>query len=405
MSNSEEKDSRPSILCLFPGPTYDLKEVFGERFSLLSRNFRGYVITSWTQTQSERMGDFDVRAVRASGSTFVRAYRYLSQIAQFVRASRKTGGIKLVVSYDPLVCGLIALAVSRLLRVPFVVEVNGDFAERANYRRSSNRLVQRFRRLRNVWTARFVLTRASAIKLLYPEQLAPLGVDAREQHIGIFPNLTATERFENLGERPEILLAGFPFFVKGVDLLLDAFRRLSSSFPEWELTILGHYPDKSSFDPEALRHPKIRVLDPVTHSEMPAFIGRCAIFALPSRTEAMGRVLLEAMAAGKPRIGTDVGGISRIIEDGTDGILIPPNDVEALTLALRRLMESPETRRRLGAKAAERARIEFSGEAYLRNLTAFYERVIGPAPSAPSPVSRTPNRSPQSGLHTRTHSR
>jgi glycosyltransferase involved in cell wall biosynthesis len=228
--------------------------------------------------------------------------------------------------------------------------------------------------------------------LLYPEQLEKLGFKTDGQHIAVFPNLAFVQRFDNLGEQPEILLAGFPYFVKGVDLLIDAFCKLSPSFPEWQLTILGHYPDKSCFSPEALRHPRIQVLDPVPHSQMPAFMGRCGIFALPSRSEALGRVLLEAMAAGKPRVSTSVGGIPTTIDSGIDGILIPPNDVKALYSALKRLIESPELRRRLGENGAKRARIEFSSEAYLQNTKTFYDQLLDLDSPAISPVSKNQDR-------------
>ena len=396
--DSEQHDRRPTVLFLFPGPSYDLHEFFGDRLAILSRHFRGYVITRRPEAQTVQVSDFQVHAVREASSTLVQASRYLKKIAQIVRQSRKAGGISLIVSYDPLLCGLMGLMVSRLLRVPFVAEVNGEFNERANYLQNRFRLLQKVHRLRNVRTARFVLCRADGVKLLYPEQLSRLGIQAGKQHVAVFPNLTATERFVNLGEQPEVLLAGFPFFVKGVDLLLDAFQRLSPSFPEWRLTILGHYPDKSVFGPEVLSHPRIQVLDAVPPKKVPQFIGRCAVFALPSRTEGMGRVLLEAMAAGKPRIATKVGGISRIVDHDVDGILIPPDDVQALTAALHRLMKSPETRRRLGANGAKRAQLEFTADAYLLNTKAFYEPLIRGVP-IPVPLSSTSQvPAPQTGF-------
>ena len=119
-------------------------------------------------------------------------------------------------------------------------------------------------------------------------------------------------------------------------------------------------------------------------AEVPAVIGRCGIFVLPSRTEGMGRVLLEAMAAGKPRVGTRVGGIPTTIEDGFDGLLVPPNDPGALADALSKLIGSPALRRSLGEHGARRARTEFSGETYVRKLKSFYERVLAGGSNAAS---------------------
>jgi glycosyltransferase involved in cell wall biosynthesis len=98
------------------------------------------------------------------------------------------------------------------------------------------------------------------------------------------------------------------------------------------------------------------------------------------------------MAAGKPRVSTSVGGIPTTIDSGIDGILIPPNDVKALYSALKRLIESPELRRRLGENGAKRARIEFSSEAYLQNTKTFYDQLLDLDSPAISPVSKNQDR-------------
>jgi glycosyltransferase involved in cell wall biosynthesis len=90
----------------------------------------------------------------------------------------------------------------------------------------------------------------------------------------------------------------------------------------------------------------------------------------------MGRVLVEAMAAGKPRIGSSVGGIPTTIEDGVDGLLVPPDDVEALAEALDTLMGSKELRQRLGSAGQRRALNEFSSAEYFRKSAEFYDSVL-----------------------------
>jgi len=383
--DTEADDRRPVILCIYPGPTHGLAEVFERRLELLSEFFRGYVLTSALEAETGQMSDFEVVAIAMPNSRLTHGARYLRQIEVFKRNAAHEDRIELIVAYDPLLCGLVGLAASRTLGVPLVVEVNGDFDEAANYIKAGRgRISQRARRLRNAWTARRVLRHADGIKLLYQGQLENLGFTPHDQAVAVFPDFTATDMFVDLGERPEILLTGYPYHVKGVDILLDAFLRISPKHPDWTLRILGFYPDKSCFPSEALSHPRIELLDPVAHSEVPAVIGRCGIFVLPSRTEGMGRVLLEAMAAGKPRVGTRVGGIPTTIEDGFDGLLVPPNDPGALADALSKLIGSPALRRSLGEHGARRARTEFSGETDVRKHKSFYERVLAGRSNAAS---------------------
>ena len=115
-------------------------------------------------------------------------------------------------------------------------------------------------------------------------------------------------------------------------------------------------------------------------------MGRCGIFVLPSRTEAMGRVLLEAMACAKPRIGSDIEGIPTVIEDGQDGLLFRAGDAEDLARKLDRLMGDANLRKSLGMAGRMRSITEFNANHYFRRLLDFYGRVLRqvPIPAAPA---------------------
>jgi glycosyltransferase involved in cell wall biosynthesis len=93
----------------------------------------------------------------------------------------------------------------------------------------------------------------------------------------------------------------------------------------------------------------------VFSDEMPAQIQECSIFVLPSRSEAMGRVLVEAMAAGKARIGANVDGIPTVIEDGVDGLLFRVGDAADLSLKMQMLMTDSRLRHTLAKAAKNRA--------------------------------------------------
>lgn len=81
---------------------------------------------------------------------------------------------------------------------------------------------------------------------------------------------------------------------------------------------------------------------------MPGVLSRCHIVTLPSYGEGLPRALIEAAAAGKPIVATDVSGCREVVRHGQNGLLVPPKDPEALHDALLRLIENPGLRREMG---------------------------------------------------------
>jgi glycosyltransferase involved in cell wall biosynthesis len=228
--------------------------------------------------------------------------------------------------------------------------------------------------------ARFVLRRAAGIRVLHPSQLEKIGYRPRpDQVVAQIPEFVEASVFANLGEEKTILVVGFPFFVKGIDTAIAAFRRVAGEYPDWVLKIMGYYPDRDELETAIGDCPRVVHQPPVVHRQMPAHIGRCGIVLQPSRTEAMGRVLVEAMAAGKPRVASRVGGIPTVVADGQDGVLVDPEDVEGFARALASLMGSTELRRRLGTAGTARAVAEFSTDSYFAKTEQFYRRVVDAA--------------------------
>lgn len=101
---------------------------------------------------------------------------------------------------------------------------------------------------------------------------------------------------------------------------------------------------------------------------LPAF----DIFFQPSLWEAMSIALLEAMAAAKPVVATGVGEAPHIIEDGVDGLLVRPRDVDGMALALRRLIDDPVFRKRLGDAGSRKVTAHFTVERMWRSYQELY---------------------------------
>lgn len=369
---------RLRLLLLFPGPVQDPLEYFGARLEWLSHEFEGSVLTFGEYPARLTVDRFQIHALRFEAGRKARGLLALCCVAlRLARRARRSGRhFDLVVTYDPLKTGLVGYWIARLTGAPLAVEVNGDYTAWANYSDVPNPLIRRLKRTLYLAVERFVLHRADGIKLLYPGQIDAFSDALSHQVIHTFPNFVDLSLFHDRGETKEILLVGFPFHVKGVDLLIDAFKLVSPRFPDWRLKILGWFPDPQELQAAIAGHPKIEVHPPVSRPEVAKHIGECGVLVLPSRTEAMGRVLLEAMACGKPRIGAAVGGIPTVINHGADGLLFEGQNATSLAACLELLLQDPELRRRLGGNAEVRARTEFSSQAYVTRLHTFYHEVI-----------------------------
>jgi len=160
---------------------------------------------------------------------------------------------------------------------------------------------------------------------------------------------------------------------KGFDVLLHALTRV----PEARLVVIGDGAERPALE-QLAKH--LAVWDRVV------FLGwvdaphehllDLDVLAVPSRHEGLPLVLLEAMAAGVPVVATRVGGIPEAVDDGATGLLVPPDDQEALTSALQTLERDPRLRARLAGAAQDRARRDFTSEAMARRYEDLYDEIL-----------------------------
>lgn len=159
------------------------------------------------------------------------------------------------------------------------------------------------------------------------------------------PGAPDEEIIAQLPSGPFILFVGSFRRIKGDQLLIDAYRRLADPPP---LVMVG----ARSAEPMPELPPGVSALVDVPHSTVLAIWDRALFGACPSLApEALGNTVHEGMSRGKVVIGTRPGGHEDMIEHGTDGILVPRGDLEALTGALEKLLCDGEDRERMGALA------------------------------------------------------
>jgi glycosyltransferase involved in cell wall biosynthesis len=173
-----------------------------------------------------------------------------------------------------------------------------------------------------------------------------------------------------------ILFLGRFIPVKGIYELLEAFHRISKERKDLSLVMAGHsdeVPRAKEWCAE--RGLEDRVIFPgyVSGDEKGRLLLDSDIFVLPSyHGEGCPIALLEAMGAGLAVITTPIGGVPDIIQDGLNGLLIPPKNVDAIEAALRRLIDDPGLRARIARYNREDAVANYEARAVARRLEEHY---------------------------------
>ena len=210
---------------------------------------------------------------------------------------------------------------------------------------------------------------------LDPEAVSviPHGIDtetfrpAAGQHGGVHPTVDP--------EALSVLFVGRLGPLKGVGLAIRAVAKLAADGVDAELLVAGTGGRESylrGLAAELEITQQVRFLGAVAHEELPALYASADAFVLPSRFDSFGLVLLEAMACGTPVIGTDVGGIPTVIEDGTTGFLVSRSPT-ALAARLAAL-EDATLRTEMGRAARARAE-ELSWDSVAERVEGVYAAV------------------------------
>ncbi|MCK4469022.1 MAG: glycosyltransferase, partial [Desulfobacterales bacterium] len=109
--------------------------------------------------------------------------------------------------------------------------------------------------------------------------------------------------------------------------------------------------------------------------DVPEVMSIFDIFVLPSLNEGMGRVLVEAMALGKPIVASNVGGITDLVVDGKNGFLVPTGDVETMVARINDLLESMGKRKKMGENGKSRA-VNYSSDLMVKKIDQLYQAAL-----------------------------
>lgn len=208
-------------------------------------------------------------------------------------------------------------------------------------------------------------------------QVIPFGVDLRSFRRTPEIATAAAALRQQFGPRPLLLFIGRLRHYKGVDVLIRAMRQVDA-----HLLVIGSGPMGAAWQ-ELVRqenlHAKVTFLGEADDRQALAARYAADLFVLPStnRAETLGIVQLEAMACGLPLISTELGtGTSFVNQHGETGLVVPPNDTDALAAALQKLLADDSLRRRMGEAGQRRVAQVFSVTGMIQALKELYTGLL-----------------------------
>lgn len=164
---------------------------------------------------------------------------------------------------------------------------------------------------------------------------------------------------------------------KGIDIGIRAFGRICQEYPDTRLLIVGDGSCKPDLIKLAEKTAPNQIRFLGSRHDIPDFLKSIDFLLLPSFTESLSVVAREAMAAGKPVISSDVGGMKEIIHCGNNGILVPARDVPALSGAIQDLLDHSQKIQRFGEKARTLIESKFSITLWVSKMIALYRKAEG----------------------------
>jgi glycosyltransferase involved in cell wall biosynthesis len=159
--------------------------------------------------------------------------------------------------------------------------------------------------------------------------------------------------------------------------LITAFSIISSRHPKARLLIVGDGPLKNELEQWSREKGLSQVHFLGFRGDMDEIMAAIDLFVLPSLTEGLPNVILEAFACAKPVVATNVGGVPEVVTHGENGLLVKPGHPALLAIAMEKCLKSPETAKIMGEKGFRKVLSEFTFASQAKRLEQIYFEVIG----------------------------
>jgi glycosyltransferase involved in cell wall biosynthesis len=319
-----------------------------------------------------------------------RDLRVLGELVRLLRHVRPD-----VVHTHTAKAGALGRVAARLAGVPVVVHTYHGHVFRGYFSPKRTRLFLAIER----WLARRT-DRLLAVSETVRRELLELGV-GRPDRMDAVPVGLDLERFlvsragrralrAEIGVGADVPLVGIVarlVAIKAHEVFLRAAARVAARRPETLFVVVGGGERRTELERLAAAlglGPRIRFLG--WRADLERIYADLDLAVLCSHNEGSPVSLIEAMAAGTPVVGTRVGGIPDLVEDGVTGCLVPPGEPGPLAEAIVALLEAPERRRALGAAGQRRVRLRHGAEHLLARIDSLYQTLVEVARAGPGAV-------------------
>lgn len=377
--------------CLFylPGPVAPSSEAELNRIAAVSRYFTGDVIqTTWNNTpELHRALEHSIPGFRfhmIGDSKEFWLIRSLRQLLFFVRTglalSRRHGKYDLVICYGLTKTAAAAYVIKLATGAKMIVDVpcNPSRAFVAEQRNPS--LGVKIQYWLSQLSAKFLFRSADGIRLLYPEQLDGFFVNPRLPKRAFHEYVPVGCLRRSYADENYVMLLGFPWYRKGFDVLIKAFKQIEDAHPSLRLKIVGFMTDAEREEVERdyrQGDERIEFVKPMPWRQAMEYMAKCKFLVLASRSEAMGRVWLEAMALGKPVICSAVDGVVHYVKHEQNGLLFKSEDVSELAACMERLLSDEVLYERLANEGYRYAHEELNEYHYAEEYNRLACDVLG----------------------------
>ena len=164
---------------------------------------------------------------------------------------------------------------------------------------------------------------------------------------------------------------------KRIGDLIEAFGQLHPDYPNWRLAVVGNGEDRERL--ERLVHQQnlqtvVQFLG--TRTDVPELLRSADLFAFPSEMEGLPNAVIEAALAGLPIVGSDIGPLHEVVDNGRSATLVPVRDPRALAAAMRQYIDCEELARQHGELARQQAQQRFAIENTIQRLYGVYEQAF-----------------------------
>ena len=308
---------------------------------------------------------------------------YILNAYEIIRSIYWPDKFDLVVCQDPFLTGLAGWIVKKRFKVPLLVHFHGDFWQNRYW------LIEKGRWWFNWFfliLSKFIVSKSNGIRVVssgIKDKLIEKGVNKRK--IKVIPTPVDLEKFvrcnpvkvkklrsEDHSGRKVLINVGrkdpskdYKTLYKAISLVYQDYKKLAF----WQIGSNDYLPGKIKADENLI----LTSVNKINQEELSNYYHASDIYISSSCSESLGKVLIEAMAAGLPVVATETTGSKEIVKDGENGFLVPIGDSETLAKKILFLLNDPKKAKEMGQTGRKIAREKFNQEKITKKIINFWK--------------------------------